>query len=122
MSTVAAAANVADIRSRVAGDHRVSLSEFTRGKAWRAKLAENAFMEVQDHSERIGWLISEEGMAGFVEYVSELEDKVERAELAAIAESRRGYEDWRSGTDGAEAAKAYFAEHEAEFMEAVDAR
>ena len=121
MTAVAAAGNIADIRSRISGDRRVSLSEFTRGKGWRAKLADNAFMEVQEHSERIGWLISEDGMADFVEYVSELEEKVERAEVAAIVESRRGHENWMSGAAGAEAAKAFFAENVERLMGAVDA-
>lgn len=121
MTAITAAGTIADIRSRMSSDRRVSLSEFTRGKGWRAKLADNAFMEVQEHSERIGWLVSEEGMADFVDYVAELEEKVERAEVASIVESRRGYENWMSGTDGAEAAKAYFADHAEALMKAADA-
>lgn len=104
------------VRSRIYDESRVSLSAFARGKEWRAKLAKNEFVELLEHGERTAWVISEEGMRGMVDYISELEEQVERASIRAMFEAREGREDWRAGSDLAGAAKSYFLGHEAELV------
>lgn len=108
---VHAAAKLADVRSRIEEDTRISLSDFARGKTWRKKLATDEFMELQEHGERIAWIISEDGMREMLEYVADLEAQVEEASIRAMFEERKDIEDWKTGEDLKESAIAYLHEH-----------
>ena len=119
MANAATVERLTGVRSRIHDEGRVSLSEFARGKEWRAKLAKCEFMELLEHGERTAWVVSEEGMRGMVDYISELEEQVERASIRAMFESREGREDWRTGAELADAAKSYFLAHEAELAKAA---
>ena len=119
MANAATVERLTGVRSRIHDESRVSLSEFARGKEWRAKLAKCEFMELLEHGERTAWVVSEEGMRGMVDYISELEEQVERASIRAMFESREGREEWRTGAELADAAKSYFLAHEAELAKAA---
>lgn len=95
---------ISGIRDRIRDDHSVSLTDFTRGRSWREKLAKNGVLELQDRGGRIAWIVSERDMAQMVDYVSELESKMEEESIAAILETRKGRENWMSGPELAEAA------------------
>ena len=120
MSNVATLERLSGVRSRIFDDNRVSLSEFARGKAWRQKLAENEFMELQEHGDRVAWIISEEGMRGVFEYITELEEQVELASVRAMFEAREGSEDWKSGAELERDALAYYRAHEGKLMKAAN--
>lgn len=119
MANAATVEKLTGVRSRIHDEGRVSLSEFARGKEWRAKLAKCEFMELLEHGERTAWVVSEEGMRGMVDYISELEEQVERASIRAMFESREDREDWMAGSELADAAKSYFLAHEAELVKAA---
>ena len=119
MTSMATAERLSDVRSRIYDDGRVSLSEFARGKGWREKLERNEFMELLEHGERTAWVISEEGMRQVVDYISELEEQNERSSVRAMFEARAGREDWMSGDELAQAAKAYFLENEGALVKAA---
>ena len=119
MANAATVERLTGVRSRIHDESRVSLSEFARGKEWRAKLATCEFMELLEHGERTAWVVSEEGMRAMVDYISELEEQVERASIRAMFESREGREEWRTGAELADAAKSYFLAHEAELAKAA---
>ena len=119
-NSAAATERLSSVRSRIHDDNRISLTEFARGKDWRTKLATNGFMELQEHGERIAWIISEEGMSEVVDYIEELEGRVERASIYAMLRAREGRNDWKSGPELADAAKAYLLENYDELMGAVD--
>lgn len=110
---------ISDIRSRIYDDNRVSLSDFARGKEWRAKLAKDDFMELQDHGERMAWIVSEQGMREVVDYVSELERLIERTAIQAMFEEREGREEWKTGTDLEKAALSYLGEHGPDLLKAA---
>lgn len=112
MAGTAAFDKISDVRSRIYDDGRVSLSEFARGKGWREKLERNEFVELLEHGERTAWLISEAGMRLVIDYISELEEQAERSSIRAMFEAREGRENWKSGAELAQAAKAYFLERE----------
>lgn len=116
MSNAAMQERLSGVRSRLFNENRVSLSEFARGKAWRQKLAEKEFMELQEHGDRVAWIISEEGMRGLFEYITELEEQAERASIHAMFEARESCEEWESGSRLEQEAIAYFREHEGELM------
>lgn len=119
MANAATVERLSGVRSRIHDDSRVSLSEFARGKEWRSKLARNEFMELQEHGERMAWVVSEEGMRKMVDYITELEEQVESASIRAMFETRKGRENWEAGAELAEAAATYFLEHEAELAKAA---
>lgn len=104
------------VRARIYSDNRVSLSDFARSKGWRSKLAKNDFMELQEHGDRVAWIISEKGMRTVFEYISKLEEQVELASIRAMFDVREGNEDWKSGADLERGALAHFHAHEAEFL------
>lgn len=104
LASIETADRIADIRGRIHDSRCVSLTDFARGKAWREKLAKNGVLELQDRSGRIAWIVSEDDMAQMVDYVAELEDKMERESIAATLRAREGRENWMGGSELAKAA------------------
>lgn len=104
LASIETADRIADIRGRIHDGRCVSLTDFARGKAWREKLAENGVLELQDRSGRIAWIVSEDDMARMVDYVAELEDRMERESIAAMLKAREGRENWMGGPELAKAA------------------
>lgn len=119
MATSATMEKIASVHSRVHNDSRVSLSDFARGKEWRAKLASDDFMELQEHGQRLAWVISEDGMREMVDYISELELHLELASIRELAHARAGHENWKTGDELKGAALHYFQEHEHELLGAT---
>ena len=111
---------ISEVRSRLFDDSRVSVSDFARGREWRTKLQSNAFVELQEHGDRIAWVISEEGMKGVFDYIRELEEQVERASIRAMFETRKGQENWKTGEELKTDALAYFRAHEGELMKVAN--
>lgn len=120
MNSPSTADRLSEVRLRIYGDSRVALSEFARGKTWRSKLQSNEFMELQEHGERMAWLISEDGMRGIVDYISELEGQVERASIRAMFDVRNEEAEWKTGADLRDAALSFFRDNEDELMETAD--
>lgn len=120
MADISTIEKLSDVRSRIHDDSRVSLSDFARGKEWRSKLAKDDFMELQDHGERMAWIISEEGMREVVDYITELEEQVERASIRAMFEERDGHERWETGPVLESDALSYLHEHESEILKAAN--
>lgn len=119
MASEATMQKLSEVRSRINDDNRVSLSDFSRGKEWRKKLSRDEFMELQEHGERMAWIISEEGMREVVDYIAELEEQLERASVEAMFRARSGREDWKSGDELKDAALAYFRDNRDELMKAA---
>jgi hypothetical protein len=107
---------LSSVRTRLDADDRVSLSEFARGRAWRSKLAASAFMELQEHGERMAWIVSEAGMRDMLDYISDLELQAQRSSIRAMADAREGFENWQSGSSLESAALDYFRKNEAELV------
>ena len=120
MSPALAASRVAEIRSVIHDDRRVSLTDFSRGRAWRDKLAANGILELQDRSERIAWVVSEQDMTQIVDYIAELEEQMERDSAEAMVRTREGREDWKGGPELAEAALKSFEQRKDALMAAVE--
>lgn len=119
MTDAATVEKLSEVRSRIYDDNRVSLSDFARGKEWRSKLANDEFMELQDHGERMAWIISEDGMRGVIDYISELEERVEQESTRAMFSEREGNENWESGEQLKRDALKYFGEHKADLSKAA---
>lgn len=119
MASEATMQKLSEVRSRINDDNRVSLSDFARGKEWRKKLSRDEFMELQEHGERMAWIISEEGMREVVDYIAELEEQLERASVEAMFRARSGREDWKSGDELRDAALAYFHDNRDGLMKAA---
>ena len=94
------------VRNGVRTTRRVNVTELARGKAWREQLPECDVMEIIDRGANAGWLVSDAGMGAMLDTIDYLEERLERASMAAIANARRGYEDWAEGDDLARAALA----------------
>lgn len=119
MTNTATVEKLSEVRSRIYDDNRVSLSDFARGKEWRSKLANDEFMELQDHGERMAWIISEDGMRGVIDYISELEERVEQESVRAMFSEREGQEKWESGAQLEKDALAFFHERKDDLSKAV---
>ena len=85
---------------------RVSLTELARTTEWRKRMVEYAVIEICDHNETAGYLVSPEGMNDLLYTIEELEQALEQAEIAAIVEERGNAENWQTGAELAESAIA----------------
>ena len=94
------------VRDSVRATRRVNVTELARGKAWRDELPECDVMEIVDRGANAGWLVSDAGMGAMLDTIDYLEERLEQATMAAIANARRGYDDWMEGDDLARAALA----------------
>ena len=78
---------------------RVSLTELSRSTKWRKNMVEYAIVELCDHSETAGYLVSPAGMEDILARLEELEHELEEAQLAAIVAQRGNNNVWESGED-----------------------
>lgn len=109
------------IRSSVRATKHVSVTELARGKSWREELPDCDVMEIIDHGTNAGWLVSDSGMDAMLDTISYLEERLEQASMAAIANARRGYDDWQEGDELAKAALDALDSHEDALRAVLDA-
>lgn len=109
------------VRDGVRSTRRVNVTELARGESWREQLPECDVMEITDRGSKAGWLVSDAGMYAMLDTISYLEERLERASMAAMANARRGYDDWMGGDDLARAALAALDERGGEIKAALDA-
>lgn len=109
------------IRSSAHPAKRVNVTELARGKAWREQLPECDIMEIVDRGTSAGWLVSKNGMNAILDTIDDLEERLEKASMAAIIDARRDYENWMEGDELAKAALETFAKHGDEMKAALDA-
>lgn len=116
--TPAAIDRIDEIRRKTQPAPRMRLTDFARGSAWREKLPECGMIEVTDRSETAGWLLSNEYMEDMLQLVDDLAVELEREQVAAMVDARRGCQDWLSGNALAQRALASFQDRK-EAMRAV---
>ncbi|NHM15767.1 hypothetical protein GMI69_03650 [Eggerthellaceae bacterium zg-887] len=87
---------------------RVGVSEFARSKSWRDKLPGTGCFEVVDRGNVIGYLLAPDYAEALSGRITELEEQVERAQIAAMFSARAERDNPQTGTDLKEAALAYF--------------
>ena len=78
---------------------RVSLTELARTTEWRKRMVEYAVVEICDHNETAGYLVSPQGMNDLLYTIEELEQALEQAHIAAVVEARGNTDNWQSGAD-----------------------
>ena len=93
------------IRNSISSDCRIGLTEFTRSKKWRNDLHNHDVIEIVDHTETVGFLISPEGMHSLAASFDKLEEEIERAQIDALFANRQDLGDWSSGKELAQKAK-----------------
>ena len=99
---------------------RLGMSEFARGRAWRASLQEAGCVEVTDRADTVGVLMTPDYARGLSDYIRQLEGELEQAHVEALFELRRDYSAPESGADLAQAASACFDAREAGIREFLD--
>ncbi len=109
------------IRSSVRATKHVSVTELARGKSWREELPDCDVMEIIDHGTNAGWLVSDSGMDAMLDTISYLEERLEQASMAAIANARRDYDDWQEGDELTKAALDALNSHEDALRAVLDA-
>ena len=111
---------VGNVRDRVTGRPRISVTELSRSKDWRDRLPEVGVIEITDRGDTAGWLLSAQDMEAIIEGYSYLEEEVERVQIAAIFGAR---EDSRplSGDALKDAVRESFEARRGELRGVVDA-
>lgn len=91
---------------------RVSLTELSRSTKWREDMIEYAIVELCDHNETAGYLVSPQGMQDILSSLEQLQRELEEAQLAAIIAQRGANTTWETGDILAERTSAILAEQE----------
>lgn len=120
MSSAAVDEKVQAFQDMVGTTERVGVSEFARSKGWRDKLPAVGCLEVVDRSGVVGYMIAPDYAEALSAKISDLEDQVERTQIAAMFEAREGRVDVASGGSLGKTALSYFDEHSDELLEIVD--
>lgn len=110
---------VEKFQDMIASPARVGVSDFSRSKAWRERLPEMGCFEVVDRADTVGYMLSPAYAEAIGERLADLEEQLERAQIAAMFKAREGYTDFRSGADLAEAAMRSFNERIDDLMAVV---
>lgn len=76
---------------------RISLTELSRSTKWRENMVEYAVIELCDHNDTAGYLVSPIGMQSILERLAELEHELEEAQFAAIVAQRGENTIWETG-------------------------
>lgn len=76
------------VRDAAAKRAKMSVTELSRGKAWRYELPRVGVIEITDRGDTAGWLISSEDMAAIIEGYTRLQEEVEQAQIDALFASR----------------------------------
>ena len=102
---------------------RYGVTEIARSKEWRANLPQEGCIEIVDHADTVGYILSPEYAAELAETTRRLEEQVERASVEAMFAARETYTDLKSGHELADAATALLAGKAAQkAAEGADAR
>ncbi len=100
---------------------RIGLSDFTHGRKWRSELVEVGTMEIIDRDKTCGWILSCECLDALMLRMGDLEERLERAEVAAIIAERAEKAHYASGDEAARDIAAAFDERYGEWLEDLDA-
>ncbi len=109
----------ARISSCVSRDSRISVTELSRGTDWRKRLPDMGIIEVTDRGDTAAWLVSDEDMQALIKCCRLLEEELERAQIAAIFETRKDAQP-KTGAELKRAAHAAFARRKQELAEIID--
>lgn len=120
MSSAVLEKKVEKFQSMVSFAERVGVSEFARSKAWRDKLPETGCFEVVDRGGTVGYLLAPDYAEALSGRIAELEDQVEKAQIAAMFKVREGRSDVKAGAQLRESALAYFEKNADALAEIVD--
>lgn len=83
----------------IASTERVGVSDFSRSKAWRDRLPQMGCFEVVDRADTVGYMLSPAYAKAIGERLADLEEQLERAQIAAMFKAREGYTNVLSGAD-----------------------
>lgn len=119
MSPMVAAEKVEKFRGMVVAPERVGVSEFARSKSWREKLLSVGCFEVVDRSGVVGYMIAPDYAEALNDRLAELEERLERAQVAAIFEARNDRMHVEMGADLKTDALTYFEENADALLEIV---
>ncbi|MBQ9068614.1 MAG: hypothetical protein IJ131_06050 [Eggerthellaceae bacterium] len=90
-------ARVDQLRKAAQPTPRVSLTELARSTKWRESMVEYAVVELCDHSDTVGYLVSPVGLQDMLNRLEELEHELDEAQIAAIVAQRGGNAVWETG-------------------------
>lgn len=76
------------VSRRVRRSPRISVTELSRSTDWRKRIPEDGIIEVTDRGDTTAWLVSDDDMQALVEGFTLLEEELERAQVAAIFDTR----------------------------------
>lgn len=99
---------------------RIGMSEFARGKTWRADLAQAGCVEVTDRSDTVGLLLAPDYAKELSDYIRQLESELEQSHIEMLFELRKSYSEPTSGADLEQAALAEFDAKEDRIREFLD--
>ncbi|WP_080799512.1 hypothetical protein [Arabiibacter massiliensis] len=108
-----------NVRDLVSGRPRISVTDLSRSKDWRAQLPEAGVMEVTDRGDTAAWLLSDEDMRAILDGYTYLEEELERAQIAAMFKAREGSVA-KSGAELEAAAMDVFAARKKELRSVID--
>lgn len=111
---------VAEFQAAVGSARSVGISEFARTKTWREKLPELGCLEIVGRGGAIGYLLDPAYARAVSSRISELEDELDRAQVAAIVEARKNRSGLKSGAELEKAAREYLDAHGEEIERVID--
>lgn len=108
-------------QTMVGSSERVGLSEFARSKSWRDRLPEAGCFEVVDRTGNVvGYVLAPDYAVALNKRMIDLEEQVERTQIAAMFKVREGYTDLKTGADLKAGALDYFDKNIDALIEIVD--
>ena len=111
---------VSQIGKQVQPNNRISLTDLARSRKWREELYEYGIIEVVDHSETAAWLLSKMDMSLLLETIDSLLDEVEALQVQAMIDARQPHDDWQSGDELAQNAKASLKKRQGAMKKVLD--
>lgn len=104
----------------VTSTERVGVSEFARSKEWRDRLPQAGCFEVVDRNGVVGYMLDSQYAKALSAHIIDLETALERAQIAAMLQARKGRTDLKSGEELTSAALACFDERADELAGIID--
>lgn len=109
MSPAVIESKIEKFQSVIGAGERVGVSEFARSKSWRSKLSESGCFEVVDRGGSVvGYVLAPDYATALNERLTDLEEQVEKAQIAAMFEARSDYTDIETGEKLKTEALGYF--------------